>query len=806
MYFQTKEDYMEEDLNKYLIDNQDCLIFRELQSFVETYANSEVISKFGNITKYILSHPETISELSTDNLIFLHNCITNADLSTIVTELKKRFENGENIFSGKRAEISFFGISSDVNKKVYGSLCTEINLIESLQKDIDNLNSESPDIANFILSKTLRCVPVSSFIGAYQKGLVTSEKLELLSQLLGENPYMYEKVNYEMLQDDYLAVNYQFLTRLFRYQNQQTMLMILHDNNLPLFHALASKINEWEETLSQREAINLEGPVLNNCALYIADMQDATEEDIDEIINFSLRKRNSADLRIRVPYYKGRAEEAFFEACDEGFSNAKSGDEKLKIYAEKYLASNLTNVKRNYERKFRQLKGIAFLDDPEMQEYIAELEYICSVDINDQEQIKDLENRYKSKVKKFSPMFVLEAEEMANQEFLKTFEQPFADTLNAIKNDTDFIYEEFQGVQVRIVNAPENFDMIVRSTDTGFVANKTLDDGSIKLTELQNDYPNVDVKSGTYINQDFLGVATLGNQGTYFVYLNNNLQNMCEIGNSDINSNVADWCAYSSEACCFTQNQITQNSRKVYIEATVFEKQPDAILLFNDATDIQRQNALLAASEYGIDVIYMDKDLLVSRQIKQLENMREKFDETGDLDCLQNLISMYETNVAGWILNRDPDEEDKSKTCSIDHSKYKPQFDIVENEIYKSIAEYCKNQSKFEDGKKNIHKVAEILQGEIKKYQNLKCKSQITSVKMKFNAQGLLEVLNNKYDLGMDIDVTEESKLLEDYFCIGMNLGDIAKDTLDQEMVTQEEINSVKNILMQRDEEKKIDE
>ncbi len=62
----------------------------------------------------------------------------------------------------------------------------------------------------------------------------------------------------------------------------------------------------------------------------------------------------------------------------------------------------------------------------------------------------------------------------------------------------------------------------------------------------------------------------------------------------------------------------------------------------------------------GIDIVFIDKTKIVDEQISRLSDTAKRFKETESLEDLEMLVSKYETNIAGWLLNRDIRVEDES--------------------------------------------------------------------------------------------------------------------------------------------------
>mgnify|MGYP004515044375 CR=1 FL=1 len=676
---------------QFIIENQDLLFYKYLKgnNKIDVFENLK-----DELENYIINDPEMIKRITSNNLTILG---FHKRTKAIDEELIKRFNSGENIFGELRLEPDFY-VGVDIQEYQFINIVNKVDVAKVLRPKAQDLKVKDMKAYNFIRNAR-KNITLSNFFEAYDQGEINDNKIDLLEKLIGNNLNIIDSTNYRLCKDEIFSMNENFIKKMMRYKNGSAQLLLINKHNPKLFNELKKNINNWEETLNPRAASDLEYTILKNCGLYLYEMKDYKDGDFNNVMDFCIRQGRQIENSSNSVMYSENYEKEYEEMCDKLF---KSDDmnKKLSAYCNKFLGmGSVYYYRKVYERK---LKNLDFdkIKNAEFKEYVNRVKEAMELDVKSEDFLEKIELLYNSKNKRYTPRESFYAEELANFEILKSYEKKFEKTINNIENSENFQNINYNGQNIKQVTMSGDYSLIIRSTDTSFVAEKKLDDNSVRKTEEQNADPAIMMKSGTYVTQDFTGVAPLGNEGAYFVYLKNNARNMGEIGNSDINSHIRDFGVYSGNGQSFDADKIEENCRKVYAEATVFDRNPDAIALFSDSNDRQKENAYKAASEYGINVLYFDKDRMVDEQIGRLNNLIKEFEETNDVNLMQQLVSQYETNVAGWLLNRDNTKKDESVTACINNEKYSGKFQSVENRIYKLISKYCNEQSKKDNRKR----------------------------------------------------------------------------------------------------------
>lgn len=756
----------------FIIENQDFLSMMQLQKVFVWCTNINGIEDINlPLDDYVKGNDEILRNLSTDNLLIFR---VNANLEIqkkIDSIISERIKHGKHLCEGSKKEWTVF-VNTEVHNNIFGKLNNEFNFVDCLNKKMRELKLTNPAIFNY-LKQAKSYITIDNFLDFYEKRIVTNDKLDFLQGLVGENPNVIDSINYGICQEDIFSMNPEFLKRIAKYMNQSAQLISIHNNTPTVFEALKKQIDIWEQTLTPREITNLENLVLQNCAMYGHELRNFKENDIEQLLNFCARKK--MDMNANLPY-----SENYMQECDEFYT------EQFNSNLEKYRKTTQKTIKNGYwmnmiDNYCKRILGMPFnvckdfyskklenldvetVENSELKQYIEELKSIITLARNTDESVQYLEEKMNNGTTiKFHPIFSYKANDLVNIELVNTFKESFDNTAEKFANSDEYEVVEYNGEKIKQINVSGNFSLIIRSTDTGYIEDKKLIDGSVKKTEEQKSDPAMELKAGCFITENYLGVAPLGENGVYMAYLNNNSDTVGEIGIYDINSNGKDYGVTSENGKGMPYYKTIQNCRGPYAEASIINRPPDAIGIFSDATPEQKELAYKTALEYGVDILYFDKEKIVEKQIENLEMLLSNFSNTGDIEILKELISMYETNVAGWLLNRAPGE-DESCTKSINNDRFLPLFQEIEDKIYDALGKYCISQKENSNGLENIFAIRDIMTEELNKYENLLQVKELSKVKMKFRAEDIIQILDNQYKLLNGTTVKESENAQSEY-------------------------------------------
>ena len=697
------------------------------------------------------------------------------------------------MFSGVNIRYNSYGRTISVWNVVLNRMGKEnIDfIINGIEKGLNELK-KSDTYAHSIIDQAKYYVSIDNFLSVYEKGAITPEKLKFLEGLVSENPNILDSINYRILEDRIYDMGEEFIAQIAKYPNMSAKLLIVADNNPELFGVIKDGFKSLEGQMDRTEILEIQSKVLKYASLNQAKIKDIK---FDDLLNCSLRRDTFNLNEPSVHIHSEDYETDFIKKCDDRYKElskssngkySKMGD-KRDILFKKYFGMNFSDARDFVNRFSVDLESLTEIDS-EIKSFVDSIRTTMLIESED-----ELDKVYYSGQERINPLQALSYEYSLRKEFGKTYEAVLGETDKKLQESPDSEIVDVNGIKVTRINLKGNFNLLVHSTDSGFKGDKKIIDNS--FLKSWNHIPDTErhLASCCYITQDFLGHVPANENGVVGVFTKTDAENIGLMGPSDINSNITDYTCSSGRGLYFTAENMPQNSRRVYAEVPVNRRPPDYYLIFDDSTEEVIQNSYKAAAEFGVPVIYIDKVDVKNNQLAVLDSLTEEFKQTKDANVLAKLISMYETNVAGWLLNRDPNEKDESATASINNERFRNDFEQREKVIYDMVQEFVSDRINQGD-KETVSFVISTLQNEMDKYNLMDIdKCPISKTKMKLDAQSLIEFANQR-GTEKDIEVDDERKD-EVTMLINASLIGIAHKTMKENQITRSEVKSVSSLI-----------
>ena len=712
-----------EKLKRRLIENQDIIFYFAYNSYIEMLFYGDVDLEFPiqpvNLADFIKDNPDVIDGLQMRNIVNLLAISSKESFPFDIEQIiLKKLENGERFFSGNNFESNAFGnIQTSFDMAFNSNLMSDdtANFIkQKIYADLDRLKEKDLEVANLINNaKTIYAI--DNFINTYQKGW-TREKQAVLEELCRENINVLDIINYEIFEDEFFyGFSPEFVKHIAKYPNESSKLLIIKRNYPELFEAEKKMILEFEkEPMPEKYA--LEKILIDACCEEASKLKkkEFSKKDIIDLINFYKRKKVWEFGAVNVNFQENY-EQAFEEACDKAFYDAKTQeyrtvDDMRQIFVTKYFGMGIKETEKFLSAYIENSEEIELPSD--IKDYMREIKEVFEIGSKE-----ELAKRYESEKIKITPIDKIKYELSLRRAYSKEFVQQLDKTDKKLKViDPEFI--EFDGKQIPKIRLTGDFDLLFSSTDTGFREDKKLVDGSFLKTYKHTSDVSKHLISTCSVNQDFLGCTPVNKNGVMIVFSTVYNDKLSLYGITDINSNIRSFDYSAEKSYYIPYEKVHQFSRKVYAEAAIEKENtyPNYIAVFTDSPKEIKDNSYKAALEFGVPILEIDKKEIALEQINRLNNLMEIFKKTKDMNILHRLISMYETNVAGWLLNRDENVEDKSLTSSIDNSSLKYLFDEKRQEIYEIIKLYIDELRGTEEFDSKTKNLISILQSEADKY------------------------------------------------------------------------------------------
>lgn len=750
----------------YMINNSDVLF--------EDYIIEPRISFF-DLPEFIMQHDSILEGFSTKNLFNL--------LGSVHISKKEDIEKIKGLIEGRLEKKNFFCEDIDYEfqmqgfhstNRVFNKLDKETReqIIAGLKQRLGKI--QEPRVAA-LAQKLNKIGDVANFLYYYENGVFTEEKIAFLEEMLRQDEHALEYVNFGIFSDEIFGLGAEFVQYVSKFPRISTQLVALKNHNPQLFSILANRIKQYE--VLQDNYYEIESMIeyfAKRC--YNLELTEITDEVIQDIINCAISSKKFDYKLIKIDYtedYKQKLDQEYerqYKETNAYYSKLKKRD----IY-----------INKRFSISEKEAKEI-------LESYTGDLEKLKEVTEEDRVFIKALKQALRLEEgeidgifadckKEYTPIDILNFRNRMERMYVLTYPKTMKQTEEQVTQkqeagDSEFVQQiEVDGKKVVQIKINGHFSMLLHSTDPGFVGKQNAvneETDFIRSWKESRDKSN-HIISMVYANQDFLGCPPVGENGVMYGFTTLNFQNIRLMGNTDINTYLREFSYRASMQQYMTAGGLPYASRRVYSEVAV-ERQgtnPDYVVIFDDMDAQVKRNAYKAASQFGIPVLYIDKREIEQQQIASLQDVLTTFQEQPSPEMLKQLLNKYETNVAGWLLNRSDKEKDTSYTQDINNSRFKDDFTQIWSQIEGAIKDYLE-QIKTAQGQdtdlSHLARMMEVILEERDLYQDSEKNKPITKTRISFNDISMIEELNKtleavggseyKVDIGK-IPTAEEYKL-----------------------------------------------
>lgn len=744
------------ELSKRFIERQDWFCYYGINTIdssigVLDHCNGNKELRYREILELISKEKvEQLRQYSIKNLMHIigNNRLNEEYRNKIIQLISEKMDNGEIFYTEENTTEVFMKPVSQSNLE-FSKM--DKTLQEKVKKDIlerrDKVEGEN---YKEILKYFTRYTDMSNFLYCYEQGIFTDEKIGTLEKALKENSKALVNTNFAIFKDEiYKTFGEEFILYALKFPNLSIQLDILAKENPKLMQIVANKVSQKQEL---SESLNLAGSLIkyftNNC--YEINVDRLTEEISANLIDSALRNNKSKrdGKIITVPYsenYENDLEEKFneeykktinYDESKEYFGNKETKLDKLKnLYLNKYFSISIKEANLILEM------------------YAVDIEKLNSEKgknlIHSITKILDIQNIEEMDFSKFHNQNIEEIEEIKSEmerEYALSYTEELARTKEDLANVQKQVIIEHGGKKILQIEPGENFNLLVHSTDAGFISEGKLNENeNLKEKWKTSDNTFNHIISMTYVNQDFMGMAPVGENGVMYGFTSVDNKNVRMMGNTDINTFSNEFGYSAVQKKYLTAKSMPYNSRRVYSEVAIERKEtkPDYVIIFEDATEKNIENAYKAATDWNMPVVLLNKEKIKDNQIQRLEKIRKDFEETKDPEKLHELLNTYETNMAGWLLNRKTDEKDESFTQMISHERFREDFENEYNNITKTIDEYLEGFNINDDRTEELVRAMQIVLEEQDLYEECDQKKPISKTQNTIRTVELIEKINN---------------------------------------------------------------
>ncbi len=665
------------EIENKIIANQD-IIFSRWDSMNTMY-----------IKPFVQNNPNLLTKLSNASLISL----LNRDAVNVLEELNNRINKGENILDFQNYKHKFMGLEmNDVN-----ALNPLVNKYDTATaKIIENIKAKLallPEDVKELSLKNKDVVSQSYFIEEYLNGDIDQKGLDLMNELLTENPNRIEKMNFALLNQKYIdTLSQDYIKSIINDYETSSKLVTLNTKYPNLYNSFVKILNDFQNdnslyTFYAKANIVLDF-IYNNADKFTNLNSDILEND--NFVNYAIYMSNRSMINtIEINEYSADYEIELNQKCDEQFSNLIQEINNSSA-PELYMSYNLEKMKDCYFTKYFSLPYNKVKDlitkykesitaisqnDPHSTTILEYLEYIAS--INDYEKLNDI---YQNQTFKLSSEEMLYLDDSLRKAYVKTYVDKLGTTSNYINNEiieNSSLVEtlNYNGHEIKMLNLNDDFAFIVRSSESGLVVeNRELAEDSYKKSWAYTDDASNHLLAASYITSENIGSCPVNGTGVLYGFTNIQEDDLMMMGPADINSNINNVGYGSGQQQRFVSaDEMSNYTTRIYNEF-VLEKsnvKPDCIIVYTDFSPELMNNAYKAAAEWNIPIIKIDKTQLAENNNQKINNHLNEFSQTKNLEELESALNLYESNVSGFKLNTYVEEGKTDVTSSIDNSYIK---------------------------------------------------------------------------------------------------------------------------------------
>lgn len=793
------EEKQRKELIKKIIEEQDIVALYTYDGFNKSLGIMQEYSKgilYSGLKKFILQNSEMLKKFTTKNLYtLLASTYDESEKQMINEQIAERLKKEEFFCEDIDSEVFLHPIHTyDSYGKIDKDVRNKINI--ELEKQLKELGKEYE-----IIDKNIKNYPdAANFLKYYKDGIFNNDKIAMINKFIEKDSKALEYMNFGIFKDNIFEIGSEFCEYISKFPTISYQLIFLEEKSPEIFKEISERFKNYNDIKENLDEIEV---LITYCARNAFDLKEKNIK-IEDLLECAYRNSNEFKL-INVECgedYKKRLN----QELDKQYTNAKDIKEKLNIYMNKKYSLSLSGAKDLLKDFGTDIENLELSE--ETKKLFLELGEIVNL-----EDEKEIDRLFKENEMTYSTIQVKKIKNEIAKECAKDFSKEFNNTdgkiKNKIKNNENVANIEYKGKKIPCVKLKENFNLLVHSTDAEFVNTKNSVENFAEDWSSGKDKKN-HIISTTYINQDFLGMAPVAKNGVRYAFSNLEKSKLKLMGVTDLNTYSNSFAYDSVKRQYMSSKTLVYNSRRVYSEFGIEREGtiPDYVVICDDDLPEVIENSYKAASQFEIPIIYINKAEIEKEQIKNLEDMLGKFRNTKDTEVLHKLINTYETNMAGWLLNRsDEIQDDKSHTANVDNTRFKEDFKQIQSQIEDTVKEYFKESKENKISDNKISEVISILLDEIELYEGCEETKPISKTRVSFNVQELLQEANKtlddigKSELKVDMDAKMTSKQYK------KKIQEFVKNALNgEELITTEYKNDTEKIINTIKEKSKFQE
>ncbi len=665
---------------------------------------------------------------------------------------------------------------------IYGNLSEENRLL--LDTKINNILSDIGNSKVINLLDEATTAQKSAFIDAYNNGLINDEKLDFLAKIKNKNKFVLSTFNYSLFDETIYKFGDNLLTKLSKYYDvvEQIVELKKTPEKFNLFAQFVINDNTSMSTIvaDQKMSILLNYLLENDISTdftnitTLEELETARNIILKQIDQFSILdptgNEQVRDRSIIVPenFTLKDYDSKLAQKCDALLKEAQNVTEVQNLIFNKYFSISIedaTELFRMYGTRFASIKGLD--SDGIATTYLENMNNILN--ISTMEEAIDFYNSFNT-TNRYNMNETLNIINEIKQIYTKSLK-------STLFNPTEITgYVEYEGKQIPIYQPKGDFQMLIQSTYTNYGGMPIINDNYFDSWNLSSRTANHGICCSLISNNN-MGMALVKGPGVVIGFNSFSDEQMNMMAPYDIYTRNDGYVIKCQRPLLYlpgqevmnetrhTHNEFNLERTNLTGEGELANIQPDYVVVFEEMSDEQKQNAYKASVEFNVPLVYINKNTLAATESVKIDNLITEYKNTNNIELLKQILTLHENNRSGY----------RNPTDSALITQY-----FSSDRISTVLTEAIENCS----SKEELMYIKDILEDEIRKFDaTLEATNRINEIDI--DAKGLVEKIDNKIKTIEDIEKTKDINFqLQDedpdatakLISIG-NLIDIIKDT-----------------------------
>ncbi len=636
---------------------------------------------------------------------------------------------------------------------IYGNLSEENRVL--LDTKISNIlsNIGNSKIINLLDDATI--VQKSAFIEAYNNGLINDEKLDLLAKIKNKNKFVLSTFNYSLFDETIYKFGDNLLTKLSKYYDvvEQIVELKKTPEKFNLFAQFVINDNTSTSTIvaDQKMSILLNYLLENDISTdftnitTLEELETARNIILKQIDQFSILdptgNEQVRDRSIIVPenFTLKDYDSKLAQKCDALLKEAQNVTEVQNLIFNKYFSISIedaTELFRMYGTRFASIKGLD--SDGIATTYLENMNNILNM--STMEEAIDFYNSFNT-TNRYNMNETLNIINEIKQIYTKSLK-------STLFNPTEITgYVEYEGKQIPIYQPKGDFQMLIQSTYTNYGGMPMINDNYFDSWNLSSRTANHGICC-SLISNDNMGMALVKGPGVVIGFNNFSDEQMNMMAPYDIYTRNDGYVIKCQRPLLYlpgqevmnetrhTHNEFNLERTNLTDEGELANIQPNYVVVFEQMSDKQKQNAYKASVEFNVPLVYINKDTLAATESAKIDNLIGEYKNTNNVELLKQILTLHENNRSGY---RNPTDSALITQYFTSDRISAVLTDAIENCSSKEELTYIKN----------------ILEDEIRKFDvTLEATNRMNEIDI--DAKGLVEKIGNKIKIIEDIEKTKD--------------------------------------------------